>query len=68
MTWSPEHGCATTVALASAYYCRKAELITCDGRPRIEIEKPLKGWISLKLCGPAPPDAEAKVAEESELE
>ena len=42
--------------------------VTCDGRPRIEIEKPLKGWISLKLCGPAPPDAEAKVAEESELE
>ena len=32
----------------------------CDGRARIEIDKPLKGWISLKLCGPLPkPDAAA---------
>ena len=41
--------------------------VVCDGRPRVEIDKPLKGWISLKLCGPAPPEA-PKDPDESELE
>lgn len=26
----------------------------CDGKPRVEIDRPMKGWISLKLCGPVP--------------
>ena len=41
--------------------------VVCDGRPRVEIDKPLRGWISLKLCGPAPPEA-PKDPDESELE
>ena len=35
-----------------------------DGRPRVEIDRPVKGWISLKLCAPCEDDA----VPESELE